>query len=535
MSADEQTFDFVIVGGGTAGCILANRLSADRDVSVLLLEAGGSGKGLWTTIPAGFSKLLTDDRFNWRFATEPEDNVNGRSIVVPRGRGLGGSSLINGMIFVRGQPADYDLWAQRGNIGWAFDDVLPYFRKLERYEGDGDLRGHSGPMSIVDVQQRAPLAEAFITAGEQAGYDRNPDYNGARQDGFGYYQVNQAGGRRCSAKVAYLDPVRHRANLTVRTHAQVEAVEIEGRKATGVAYRLRGTRLRVKARREVILAAGAVQSPHLLELSGIGDPAVLAAADITLRHALVGVGANYLDHFCTRMNWRVKDAITLNEQTRGWRLALAVAEYFARRTGILSLGTGLAHGFVRTRPGLAGPDAQFFFVHASYADAGKRDLDRLPGVTIGVTNLQSQSAGTIHARSADPASAPAIRPNFLSAAEDRRSLIEGMKIARTVMGQPAMAPYVVSEMTPGADVQSDAQWLDFARANGQTIYHAIGTCAMGQDARAVVDARLRVHGIEGLRVIDASIMPTMVSGNTAAAVMMIAEKGADLVRADWRS
>lgn len=535
MSADNETFDYVIVGGGTAGCILANRLSADPNVSVLLLEAGGPGDGLWTTIPAGFSKLLTDNRFNWQFATEREENVNGRSIVVPRGKGLGGSSLINGMIFVRGQPADYDLWAQRGNTGWGFDDVLPYFRKLEHYEGGGELRGDSGPMRIVEVKQRAPLADAFITAGEQAGYDRNPDYNGARQDGFGYYQVNQFGGRRCSAKVAYLDPVRHRRNLTVRTHALVEAIDLADRKATGVSYRVRGAGRQAQARREVLLAAGAVQSPHLLELSGIGDPAVLAAAGITTRHALVGVGANYLDHFCTRMNWRVKGAITLNEQTRGWRLGLAVAEYFARRTGILSLGTGLAHGFVRTRPGLAGPDVQYFFMHASYADAGKRDLDRFPGVTIGVTNLQSQSVGTIHARSADPADAPAIRPNFLSDAEDRRSIIEGMKIARAIMAQPAMAPYVVSEMSPGADVQSDAEWLDFARRNGQTIYHAIGTCAMGQDARAVVDARLRVHGVAGLRVIDASIMPTMVSGNTAAAVMMIAEKGADLVQADWRA
>lgn len=532
---DMGDFDYVIVGGGTAGCILANRLSADPDARVLLLEAGGSGKGLWTTIPAGFYKLLDNKSFNWAFTTEPEENVRGRRIVIPRGKGLGGSSLINGMIFVRGQPADYDLWAQRGNPGWSFDDVLPYFRKLECFDDGDALRGRDGPLHIATVAPHTPLAEAFITAAEQAGYERNPDYNGARQDGFGYYQVNQIRGRRCSAAVAWLDPVRNRPNLAICTGAQVTAINFDGQRATGASFRQDRIERRVSARREVILAAGAVQSPHLLELSGIGNPDVLGDAGIAVRHALPGVGENYLDHFATRMNWRVRNATTLNEQTRGWRLAAAVAQYFTRRTGILTLGTGLAHGFVRTRPGLSGPDVQYFFMHASYADAGKRDLDRLPGVTIGVTNLQSRSTGTIHVRSPDPMQPPAIRPNFLSAAEDRISLVEGMKIARTIMEQPAMDRFRDFEMNPGQEVRTDAEWLDFARDTGQTIYHALGTCAMGQGARAVVDARLRVHGMEGLRIVDASVMPAMVSGNTAAAVMMVAEKGADMIRQDARA
>lgn len=527
-----ETFDYVIVGGGTAGCILASRLSEDPRRSVLLLEAGGHDRNMWIHIPAGFGKLLTNHRYNWRFNTEPEDNLHGRSVVVPRGKGLGGSSLINGMIFVRGQPDDYNGWAQLGNPGWSWNDVLPYFKKLERFEdGDTDLRGGSGPMNIVRVAERSPLSEAFIAAAGQAGHRRNPDYNGPDQEGFGYYQVNQRGGRRHSAYSAYLKQAMGRANLEVRTGAQATRLLLDGKQVTGVEYRARGALVQVKARCEVVLAAGAVQSPQLLELSGIGDPEVLAAAGIETRHALPGVGANYLDHFCTRMNWRVTKPITLNEASRGWRLGLAVAQYFATGKGILSLGTGLAHGFVRTKPGLSGPDVQFFFMHASYANAGDRRLDKAPGMTIGVTNLRSESRGTIHIRPEDPAGAPAIRPNFLAAAEDRRSLVEGMKMARAIMEQPAMDPWRAFEMSPGEQVRADDEWLDFARHNGQTIYHAIGTCSMGTGPMAVVDAQLRVHGLAGLRIADASVMPAMVSGNTAAAVMMVAEKAADLIGA----
>ncbi len=439
------------------------------------------------------------------------------------------------MIFVRGQPQDFDSWAQSGNRGWSWEDVLPYFRKLERFPGgDPAVRGSSGPLHVAEVAAHNPVADAFVTAGTEAGYSRNADYNGRSQDGFGYYQVNQHRGRRWSAADAYLKPVLERSNLVVWTDARVLRLTMDGRRCTGALVRRGGTEVTVTARGEVVLAAGAVQSPHLLELSGIGRPDVLGAVGIPVAHPLAGVGRNYRDHYATRMNWRVKVPVTLNEMTRGWRLGLAVAQYFLLRRGILTLGTGLSHGFVRTRPGLSGPDVQYFFMHASYANAADRRLDREPGMTVGVTQLRPESRGTIHIRSPDPAIPPAIRPNFLSVSADQQSLIEGMRIARRIIEQPAMDPFRARELNPGPDVNSDDEWLDFARRSGQTIYHPVGTCSMGSGPEAVVDDRLRVHGLERLRIVDASIMPTEVSGNTQAAVMMIAEKGADLILSDHR-
>ena len=530
-----DTFDYVVVGGGTAGCVLANRLSASGGCSVVLLEAGGVDDGFWIPIPAGFSKLMARGDFNWRFQTEPEPNVHDRAIPIPRGKGLGGSSLINGMIFVRGQPQDYDAWAESGARGWSFADVLPYFKRLENFaDGESELRGGGGPVDIVRVAERPPIARAFIDAAKQAGFAENPDYNGADQEGFGYYQVNQRNGRRWSAVDAYLRPALRRPNLAVRTRSHVQRIDFDGRRAVGVTYRTAAGTARVNARREVILAAGAVQSPHLLELSGVGNPAALQAAGLDVFHPLAGVGENYIDHFATRMNWRVKLPVTLNEAARGWRLGIAVGRYFLTRTGILTLGTGLVGGFVKTRAGLETPDVQYFFMHASYANAADRRLDREPGMTIGVTQLRPQSRGSIHARNSDPDVPPAMRPNFLSAPVDGETLVEGMKIARRIVDQRAMDPYRAHEMNPGPAVSTDDAWLDFARRTGQTIYHAIGTCRMGSDADAVVDQRLKVHGLEGLRVVDASIMPAMVSGNTQAAVFMIAEKGSDMILEDGR-
>jgi choline dehydrogenase-like flavoprotein len=531
-----DTFDYVIIGGGTAGCVLANKLTASGEHSVVVLEAGGVDDGFWIPIPAGFSKLMAGSAFNWRFQTEPEPNVADRAIAIPRGKGLGGSSLINGMIFVRGQPQDYDAWERSGAPGWGFADVLPYFKRLENFaDGESALRGAGGPVDIVRVAERPAIGLAFLEAARQAGFPDNPDYNGADQEGFGYYQVNQRNGRRWSAADAYLRPALKRANLDVRTHSHVQRIDLEGRRATGVSYRAGTEAKSVKARREVVLAAGTVQSPHVLELSGVGNPAALQAAGLPVLHSLPGVGENYIDHFATRMNWRVKLPVTLNEASRGWRLGLAATRYFVTRSGILTLGTGLVGGFVKTRPALESPDVQYFFMHASYANAADRRLDREPGMTIGVTQLRPQSRGTIHARSPDPAHSPAIRPNFLSAPGDGETLVEGMRIARRIVEQPAMDPYRAYEMNPGPAVSSDEAWLDFARRNGQTIYHAIGTCRMGTDPAAVVDHRLKVHGLEGLRVVDASIMPSMVSGNTQAAVFMIAERASDFIIEDARA
>jgi choline dehydrogenase len=379
------------------------------------------------------------------------------------------------------------------------------------------------------VRERFILTEAFLDAARQDGQKLNDDYNGADQEGFGYYQVNQRHGRRWSAYDAYLKPARSRSNLRVETHAHALGLVLEGTRCTGVRYRCAGQDVEVKAAREVIIAAGAVQTPQFLELSGIGRPELLQRLGIPVRHALPGVGENYIDHACTRMNWRVRDTLTINEISRGWRLAVQVANYFLRRRGILTLGTGLAHGFVKTSPGLATPDAQYFFMHASYANAAERILDRAPGMTIGVAQLRPQSTGSIHARSADPFEKPVIRPNMLESEADQQCLVRAMQIARRIVAQPAMQRYVESELTPGPKVQGESEWLEFARGNAQTIYHPIGTCRMGEDDQAVVDPQLRLRGLHGVRIVDASVMPKMVSGNTQAAVLMVAERGADLV------
>lgn len=530
---DEGTFDYVIVGGGTAGCVLANRLSASGR-SVLLIEAGSRRESLWVTVPAGFAKLMTSPRHNWRFETEPEEATGSRRIAVPRGKGLGGSTLINGMIYVRGQPADYDAWAQRGCRGWSFDEVLPYFMRLEDYANGGEGRGRYGPLPVCEVRERPAIAQAFLAAAEAAGHSRNPDYNVRDQEGFGWYQVNQRDGRRVSAAGAYLRPVRRRPNLRVETGLQVVRLLLADGRATGVVARSRAGDRIFRAGREVIVAAGAVQTPQLLELSGIGRPDILKAAGIEVRHPLSGVGENYVDHFCTRMNWRVKLPVTLNEASRGFRLVRGIGEYLLLKKGILTLGTGLAAGFLSTRPGLAGPDVQYFFMHASYANAADRRLDRLPGMTLGVTQLRPESRGSIHIRSPDPMMPPSIRPNFLATPEDRRCMIEGMKAARRIVGQAPLDAFRGEELNPGTACRSDDDWLAFARANGQTIYHVAGTCRMGpqDDAGAVVGPDLRLRGLRGLRVVDASVMPTIVSGNTQAAVFMIAEKASDLILAD---
>ena len=536
MAEPGDTYDYIIVGAGSAGCTLANRLTEDPGVRVLLLEAGGKDRHPWIHIPVGYIKTLDMPGLNWRFETEPEAGTHDRAIPIPRGKVLGGSSSINGMVYVRGQPLDYDTWSQLGNRGWSYESVLPYFRKSEHYESsDEPWRGKGGPLNTAVGSERAELLDAIIDAAEQCGYPRNVDYNSGDQEGFGYFQVTQKNGRRWSTAKAFLEPAMGRPNLHLEINAHTTKVILEGTRATGIAYRQGGSERRALAGRAVILSAGAVQSPQLLELSGIGDPAVLGAQGIAVAHALPGVGANYQDHYIVRQTWKVLKNITLNEQTRGLSMAKELLRYAMTRGGIMTFPGGILAGYVATRPEVAGPDVQYTIVHASFKDVKKRIFDRHPGMTIAPCQLRPESRGTIHIKSADPLAAPAIRPNFLSEEVDRRTIIEGMKITRRIVAAPALAPYAGDEIEPGGDVNSDDEWLDYARAKGNTVYHPIGTAKMGGDAMAVVDDRLRVHGIQGLRVIDASIMPTLVSGNTNAPTIMIAEKAADMLKQDAKA
>ncbi len=523
-------YDYVIVGAGSAGCVLANRLSADPANRVLLLEAGPEDRDPWIHIPIGYGKNVNNPAVNWCFESEPEEYCHGQRYFLPRGRVIGGSSSINGMVYVRGQREDYDTWAQMGCTGWSYDDVLPYFRKSENNErGESDVHGVGGPLDVSDITEQGEVCDAMVRAGIEIGLPYNEDTNDGEQEGIGPHQATIRQGRRASTAQAYLKPARSRANLHVQANATACRVTFDGKRAAGVAY-LRGDQpVEVTARREVILSGGAFNSPQLLELSGIGDPSRLSDLGIPITHALPGVGANLQDHFVVRMRWRIKNAITLNEKTRGLRGALEGLKYLFGRTGALTMATLPIGAFVRSHPDLATPDIQFQIFPGSYKAVEDRKLDREPGVTIGVTLLHVEGRGHVHAKSSDPKAAPAIWHNLLATETDRRAAVAGMWMARQMMQTEAMRPYVDFEITPGPEADDDAAFLDCARRTGASNWHPAGTCKMGVDPMAVVDSKLAVHGVEGLRVIDASIMPNVISGNTNAPTIMIAEKAADII------
>jgi choline dehydrogenase len=527
------TFDYIIVGAGSAGCVLANRLTASGRHRVLLLEAGGRDSNMWIHIPLGFGKLFDNAKVNWRYASEPEPELNNRKIIQPRGKVLGGSSSINGLLYIRGQHEDYDHWRQLGNAGWAFEDVLPYFRRSEDQERGADaLHGSGGPLAVSDVSEPHPLCEAFIAAAGAAGVARNDDFNGPRQEGAGYFQLTAKNGRRWSTAVGYLRQARPRPNLAVELDALATRVQFSGRRAVGVEYRQGQTTHTAYADGEVILAGGAFNSPQLLQLSGLGPAKLLQELGVAVIADMPGVGADLQDHLQVRMQYRCTEPITMNDVISNWRHRYAAGlRYILSRKGLLTIGAGYAGAFMRTRPDLMTPDVQVHFLIFSTETAGAA-LHPFPGFMTSVCQLRPESRGFVRIKSSDPNVPPAIQPRYLSSRNDCDTVVAGIKQLRGIMSQPVMRRYIAEERAPGEDCKSDAELLAFARDTGTTVYHPTSTCRMGPDPTAVVDERLRVRGFDRLRVIDASIMPTVVSGNTNAAAVMIGEKGADMVLED---
>jgi len=530
-----ETWDYIIVGAGAAGCVLANRLSASGRHRVLLLEAGGPDRNIWIKVPAGFTRTMFNPDLSWNYQNAPGPAIGNRTIPCPRGRVLGGSSSINGHAYVRGQSADYADWVALGAEGWGWDDVLPYFRRSERRLGTADttVRGLDGPLIVDDPRMRHPLSEAYLAAMDQLGEARNPDYNGGDQEGCGYYQQMMNRGRRWSAADAYLRPAMRRRNLTVQVHAHAARILFDGHRATGIEYRVQGREMQqARAQREVILAAGAINTPQLLQVSGVGDPALLRDLDIPVVAAQPGVGAQLADHYSVRVAMRVKGVRTLNECSHGAGLAIEVLKYLVARRGLLSVAPSSAYGFVRASEGAERPDTQLLFTPASTEPGktiGQAGLEREPGMTCGVLQLRPYSRGHVRITSADPFRAPEIQPNYLADPRDCDTVVAAVHYARRLFKQPALAALSSGETWPGPEVRGDDRILDFARRTGTTVYHPVGTCRMSANERAPVDPQLRVRGVRSLRVIDASVMPQIVSGNTYATTIMIAEKGADLV------
>jgi choline dehydrogenase len=531
--SENLEFDYVIVGAGSAGCVLANRLSADGKNSVLLLEAGPKDTNLWIHVPLGYGKLFKAKTVNWMYQTEPEPGLDGRTVFQPRGKVLGGSSSINGLLYVRGQHEDYDRWRQHGNAGWGFDDVLPYFKKAEHQQrGADDFHGIGGPLPVSNLGHPDPLSAAFIEAAAETGLPINPDFNGATQEGAGFFQTTTRYGRRASTAVAYLRAAKGRKNLHVETAALAQRVVFDGRCAVAVEYRKAGSLRSARARKEILVSGGAYNSPQLLQLSGVGPADLLRKHGIEVVLDAPGVGHDLQDHLQVRVVIRCTKRITLNDiVNHPLRRIWAGARYAALRTGPLSIAAGTSGAFFKTNPRLATPDIQIHFLPFSTDKMGEK-LHSFSGFSASVCQLRPESRGSLRIKGADPAAAPEIRINYLATEVDRTANVEGLKILRKILQAPAPSSYVTEEFEPGIKVSTDEELLNFCRRRGSTVYHPTSTCRMGSDPLAVVDQRLRLRGIAGLRVVDASVMPDLVSGNTNAAVIMIAEKASDMILED---
>jgi len=533
---DNAAYDYIVVGAGSAGAVVANRLTASGLYNVLLLEAGTEGSNFfWSRVPVGVAKMIDDPAVNWCYTSEPEEASGGRRIDVPRGKMLGGSSSINGMVFVRGQAQDYDHWAQLGNRGWSYQDVLPIFKRMESFDGGSDkFRGRDGILRVTHTpRHKVPLLEKIIEAAAKIGLPYNEDQNGETQEGISMSQVTIAKGRRQSTAYCYLDPVRSRKNLTIEQGAMAGSLILEGKRCAGVRYSVNGVAKEARATREVIVSGGSINSPKLLELSGIGRADVLSAAGIALVHELRGVGENLRDHYSPRVKFAIKEpGLTFNDNARGWRLAREALKYALFREGFLAGTSVPIRLYFRTRPGLETPDATVSIAPFLYEMIGReRRVSKKKGITMNVNVLRSESTGSIHIKSADPAEPPAIRFNFLSTEHDRAGVLAAIRKGRELMATSPLKEVTGEEMAPGAQAQTDEEILAWVRKTAETTYHPVGTCKMGSDTMAVVDSELRVHGIAGLRIADASIMPTLTSGNTNAPSIMIGEKCAEMVLA----